>query len=183
MALKLQPTCWGDKMKDASTICARLKEFEERAASLYMGFARRFTDHKDLSWFWLQMSMEERQHAQFLEFCGCEQLVTAGLPEESTVQALGKALSNLEVRAGQENLSVDEAFLIAAELEGSEINDVYAGVIKPIEGTLYIMRKKAETLVSGHMQTLIKAAHQFGVSAPALARLDELQRREPLKAG
>jgi hypothetical protein len=168
-------------MKDAETTCARLKEFEERAASLYMGFARRFTGNKDLGWFWLEMSMEEKRHAQFLEFCGRENLVTAGLPEESTVQALAQTLSNLEERAGRENLSVDDAFLIAAELEGSEINDVYAGVIKPIEGTLHIMRKKAETLVSGHMQTVIKAAHQFGVSAPMLSRLDEFERHDPPK--
>jgi len=170
-------------MKDVTKICAQLKEFEERAASLYMGFARRFTDNKNLSWFWLEMSMEEKQHAQFMEFCGCQQLVTEGLPEESTVQALAKALTGLEERAGREKLSVDDAFLIAAELEGSEINDVYARVIKPIEGTWYIMRKKVETLISGHMQTLIKAAHQFGASAPTLARLDELQRHEPPKAG
>jgi hypothetical protein len=170
-------------MKDATKTCARLKEFEERAASLYMAFARRFTESKDLSWFWFEMSMEEKQHAQFLEFCGCQQLVAAGLPEESTVEALAKALTNLEGRAGQVHVSVDDAFLIAGELEGSEINDVYAGVIKPIEGTLYIMRKKVETLISGHMQTLIKAAHHFGACAPTLARLDELQRREPPKAG
>jgi len=171
-----------DEMKDAAKTCARLVEFEERAASLYLSFARRFTDNKDLSWFWLQMSMEERQHAQFLEFCGCEQLLAAGLPEESAVQALAKLLSDLEERAAQKNLPVDDAFLIAAELEGSEINDVYAGVVRPIEGTWHIMRKKIETLVSDHMQTLIKAARKFGASAPTLAMLDEVQRREPPKA-
>src|SRR5688572_22558258 len=170
-------------MKDTAKTCARLKEFEERAASLYMGFARRFTDHKDLSWFWLEMSMEEKQHAQFMEFCGSQQLTAEVLPEESTVEALATTLSNLERRAGQENVSVDEAFLIAAELEGSGINDVYEGVIKPVEGTLYVMRKKVQTLISGHMQKLINAARQSGVSAPTLARLDELQHPEPPKPG
>jgi hypothetical protein len=173
----------GDEVIDANKICARLKQFEERAASLYMGFGRRFTDNKDLSWFWLEMSMEEKQHAQFMEFCASQQLVTAGLPEESTVEALAQTLRDLEERGAKEMLSVDDAFLIAAELEGSEINDVYAGVIKPIEGTWHIMRKKVETLTSSHMQALTKAARHFGGSTATLAKLDELQRLERPKAG
>jgi len=167
-----------NEMKDATRTCARLVGFEERAASLYLTLARRFADNKDLSWFWLTMSMEEKQHAQLLEFCGCEQLVEQGLPEKSTVQALATLLGNLEERAGQKDLSLDEAFLLAAELEGSEINDVYAGVIKPIQGTWYIMRKKIETLLSDHMEPLVKAARKFGASATTLARLSELKRPE-----
>jgi hypothetical protein len=168
----------GSSLKDAAQTCARLVEFEGRAASIYMGFARRFTDNTDLSLFWLEMSSEEKQHAQFMEFCGCEQLLAKGLPDPSAVQALANLLSSLEKRASQENLSVDDAFLIAAELEGSEINDVYAGVIKPVEGTAHIMRKKVETLGSDHMQTLTKAARKFGASAPTLARLAEIEQHE-----
>ena len=170
-------------MKDADTTCARLAEFEERAASLYLTLARRFTDNADLSWFWLQMSGEERQHAQLLEFCGCEHLVAKGLPDQGTVQALSTLLGSLEERVGREDLSLDDAFLIAAELEGSEINDVYAGVVRPIEGTWYIMRKKIETLVSDHMGTLVEAARKFGASAPTLARLAEISRRDTPRAG
>ena len=48
-------------------------------------------------------------------------------------------------------MSVDEAFLIAAELEGSEVNDICSQVIGPIQGTWYVMRKKIETLVPDHM--------------------------------
>ncbi len=165
-------------MKDVSKTCARLVDFEERAAALYLNFSRRFEDNKDLSWFWMEMSLEERQHAQLLQFCGCQQLVKQGLPDTATVQALAKLLENLEERASAKQVSLDEAFLIAAELEGSEINDVYAGVVKPIPGTWYIMRKKIETLVSDHMEALIKAARKFGVSAPTLARLTADKPRE-----
>lgn len=170
-------------MKDAATTCARLVEFEERAASLYLTLARRFTENADLSWFWLQMSMEEKQHAQLLEFCGCENLVAEGLPDQATVQSLSKLLGSLEERAGRRDLSVDDAFLIAAELEGSEINDVYAGVVRPIQGTWYIMRKKIETLVSDHTRTLVQAARKFGASTPTLARLAEVSRRDTPKVG
>lgn len=170
-------------MNDAGKVCERLVEFEKRAAALYLSFAHRFTDNKDLGWFWLAMSMEERQHAQFLEFCGCEQLLSLGLPKDSSVQALAKLLSNLEERAGKENLSIDDAFLIAAELEGSEINDVFAGAVRPVEGTLHVMRKKIEVMVADHMETLIEGARKLGVSAPTLARMAEVKRREAPETG
>jgi len=170
-------------MRDTAKVFARLVEFESRAAALYLGFAHRFTDNKDLSWFWLAMSMEERQHAQFLEFCGAERLLAAGLPEDSEVQALAELLSNLEERAGKEKLSADDAFLIAAELEGSEINDVFAGVVQPVVGTLHLMRKKIEVLIPNHMQTLIEGARQLGASAQTLARMAAVKRREPPSTG
>jgi hypothetical protein len=170
-------------MKNAVTTCARLAEFEQRAASLYLTLARRFKENADLSWFWLQMSMEEKQHAQLLEFCGCEHLVLEGLPDQRIVQSISKLLGGLEERAGRPDLSVDDAFLIAAELEGSEINDVYAGVVRPIQGTWYIMRKKIETLVSDHTRSLVEAARKFGASMPTLARLAEVRRRDTPKVG
>ena len=40
------------EMNDVAKTCARLVEFEEHAASLYLALARRFVDNKDLSWFW-----------------------------------------------------------------------------------------------------------------------------------
>jgi hypothetical protein len=167
----------GPEIKDAARVCTALVKLEERAALLYQALARRFDNNKELSWFWFEMSMEERQHAQLLEFCGCEYLVSEGLPERKAIQSLSKLLTHLEARASRKNLSVDDAFLIAAELEASEINDVYAGIVKPIQGTWYIMRKKIETLITDHMQTLIRAARKFGVSAPALAELAEIKRR------
>src|SRR5687767_14518851 len=126
-------------MKNASKACARLVEFEERASSLYLELARRFKDKKDLRWLWLEMSMEERQHALLLDFCQCEQMITSGLPNNEAVRRLSDLFKDLEGRVGRKNLSVDDAFLIAAELEASEINDIYAGVVGPIQGTLYIM--------------------------------------------
>jgi hypothetical protein len=169
-------------MKDAAKVCSSLVEFEERAASLYKGLARRFIDNKDLSWFWLEMSMEERQHALLLDFCGCEQLAVGSLPDRDTIRKLSNLFGGLEKRAAQKDLSVDDAFLIAAELEGSEVNDIYARVIGPIQGTRYIMRKKIETLIPDHMQTLIRGARKFEVSPPTVAKLLEIKRRENLKA-
>jgi hypothetical protein len=110
-------------------------------------------------------------------------MVVRGLPGRTTIQRLANLLGTLEKRAHVKNLSVDDAFLIAAELESSEINDVFSGLIKPVQGTWYNMRKKVETLLSDHMQTLVRAARKFGASPPTLARLVEIKRREAAKAG
>jgi hypothetical protein len=165
-------------MRETMRISDRLAEFEERAAAIYLTFARRFHDRNDLSGFWLRMSAEERQHGQFLRFCGCETLLVEGLPENSVVQEIAKLLSDLEERASPENLSLDETFLIAAELEDSEINEVYAGVVRPVVGTSHVIRKKTETLISDHMTALAAAARQFGASALTLEKLAEMEHRK-----
>jgi hypothetical protein len=156
---------------------SRLVEFEDRAAELYRSLARRFADNSELSWFWMEMSIGERQHALLLEFCGCEHIVPEDLPDRQTVRKLDDFLEGLERRARRKTLSLSDAFLIAAELEGSEINEIYASVIMPVPGTLYIARKKAETLIGDHLQELLRGARKFGASADTIARIVEMKRR------
>jgi hypothetical protein len=126
--------------------------------------------------------MEERQHALLLAFCGSEEMVVRGLPDKNRIRKLSDLLDSLEERATKKDLSVDDAFLIAAELESSEINDIYLGVIGPVQGTWYVMRKKVETLIPDHMQKLVRGARKFGVSPPTIARLVEIKRRGTAKA-
>jgi hypothetical protein len=155
-----------------------LVRFAERAAAIYMNFARRFARNRELSWFWLEMSTEERKRAVLLEFCGCEDLLSVRMPDRRSIQTLSDLLRRLERKAGRRNLLLDDAFLIAAELETSEINDIYARLIGPVIGTPYIMRKKVETLAVDHLQSLIRGARKFRVSAPTKGRLIDLQREE-----
>jgi hypothetical protein len=162
--------------------CRCLVGFEERAAAIYLNLARRFAKDRDLSWFWLEMSMEERQHAVLLEFCGCEDLLGKNMPDQNTVRKLSDHLDRLEERANARNISVDEAFLIATELEASEINGIYARLIGPVRGTPYILRKKIEALGPDHLQSLIRGARRFRVTPETVARLLEMKRQELRRA-
>jgi hypothetical protein len=159
-------------------LCRCLVGFEERAATIYMNLARRFAKNRDLSWFWLEMSMEERQHAVLLEFCGCEGLLGKNMPDQNTVRELSHLMDRLQERAHSNKISIDDAFLIAAELEASEINSIYARLIKPVRGTHYILRKKIETLGPDHLQSLIRGARRFGAAPATIVRLLELKRLE-----
>src|SRR5687767_5767376 len=126
--------------------CRCLVGFEETAAAIYLMLARQFIKDNKLSWFWLEMSMEEKQHAVLLEFCGCEDLLGNNMPDGTTIRRLSGLLEDLKKQAGNKSLSVDDAFLIAAKIETSEINGIYARLIGPVRGTPYILRKKIETL-------------------------------------
>jgi hypothetical protein len=162
--------------------CRCLVGFEESAAAVYLSLARRFAKDKNLSWFWLEMSMEEKQHALLLEFCGCEDLLGKNMPDRNTTGRLSDLLDSLQKEAGRKNLSVDDAFLIAARIEASEINGIYSRLIEPVRGTPYILRKKIAALGSDHTQSLIRGARRFGVSAATMSRLLELKRGESRKA-
>ena len=162
--------------------CRCLVGFEERAAAIYTNLARRFAQNRDLSWFWLEMSMEERQHAVLLEFCGCEDLLGKNMPDRTTMRELSILMDRLQERANAKKISIDDAFLIAIELEASEINSIYARLIGPVRGTPYILRKKIEALGPDHLQSLIRAAKRFRVTPETMAKLLELKRLEIRRA-
>jgi len=54
---------------NASKIYDGFIRFEERSASLYMELSVRFFDNPELRWFWIEMAMEEKQHAGMLQHC------------------------------------------------------------------------------------------------------------------
>ena len=165
-------------MNKMNKTCRCLVGFEERAAALYLSLARLFAQNRNLSWFWLEMSMEEREHAVLMQFCGCEDLFAGKMPDRRAVGELSDLFNNLEQRASQRHLSIDDAFLIAAELEASEVNAIYTRLVGPVKGTPYIVRKKIETLGSNHMQSLIRGARRFRVTAPTMAKLIQLKNEE-----
>ena len=168
----------GDSLTTAE-IKSPYVEFEERAAAIYLNLARRFRDNTDLSGFWLGMFMAEQQHALVLSFCECQHLLNDNPPTDSPGNPhLSQMFRTLESRAAQSELTVDDAFMIAAELEGSEVNAIYARLVGPAQGTSHLTRKKIETLGENHVQVIVKAARRFGVSASVLGKLAQLDCEE-----
>ena len=166
--------------KDLDTKASRCPyvQFEERAGAIYQEMARDFRNNQELSWFWRAMSLAENQHALVLAFCECQQLLDTPSPDQAPeVSHLSETFTRLESQVAGKELTLDEAFLIAGELETSELNATYDRLVRPAQGTPYLIRKKIETLGENHGETLLKAAQKFGVSAPVIERLAELQKR------
>ena len=68
-------------MRDAEDTYRKFVELEEAAAAIYVSLATRFSPAQpDLSALWLQMAMEEKQHAGLLQFCLAEKLFCSSFP-------------------------------------------------------------------------------------------------------
>jgi hypothetical protein len=146
-------------------------QFEERSAALYLELSVRFFSKTELSWFWVQMAMEEKQHAGMLQHCREAGVFAPELPGKDQIQRLNALFRKLEARLAVSELTVDDAFQMAIELESSEINDIYSVLTAPIEGPAHIMRKKMELSLENHFERLHEAARDFKVSPNIQAHL------------
>jgi hypothetical protein len=159
------------KTMNATNVYDGFIRLEDRSAALYLELSVRFFDNPDLSWFWIEMAMEEKQHAGMLQHCREAGVFTAELPDKNQIQRLNALFRRLEMRLAEPKLTLDDAFEMAIELETSEINDVYGRLTAPIQGPAHVRRKKVELSVAGHLERLSEAAANFHASPAIQARL------------
>ena len=157
--------------------------FEERSAALYLELSVRFFNDPELSWFWVEMAMEEKQHAGMLHHCREAGVFASELPGKDQIQRLNTLFRQLEAHLARPELTLDDAFEMASELESSEINDVYSRLTAPIQGPARVMRKKMELSVAGHFERLHDAACKFKASPTIQTRLGALLSHSGSKPG
>lgn len=145
--------------------------FEERSAALYLELSVRFFNKAELSWFWVEMAMEEKQHAGMLQHCREAGVFAPELPGKEQIHRLNTLFRELEARVTVPELTLDDAFEMAMKLESSEINDVYSKLTAPIRGPAHVMRKKMELSVLSHFERLHEAACKFKASPIIQTRL------------
>jgi hypothetical protein len=162
------------RITPAKAVYDKFVEFEERAASLYLHLASYFSKQPELSSFWLEMGMQEKQHAGLLQFCAVEKLFAGELPDDAEIQRVEDVYRELEKRIAKPDLNVDEAFQIALELESSEVNEIYCHLTTTTHNSMYLWRRKVASLAPGHVGFLAAAARKFGVGEKVLRQLDLL---------
>jgi rubrerythrin len=166
-------------MKTPKQIYERFIGFEEEAAAIYVQMAARFSpDNMELSSLWLDMGMQEKQHAGLLQFCLAEQLFSSNLPSEPEIESAENLFNELTAQAADPGLSVDAAFGIAAKLEASEVNAIYDRLTTPAHASMYLLRKKIASSVPDHVQQLARAARQFSVRKETEQELDRLAEKQ-----
>jgi hypothetical protein len=154
----------------------RFIEFEERAATIYVCLASRFaSESPELGAFWLDMAMEEKQHAGLLQFCVAEKWFAPNLPGDAEIREFDAAFREFGKRATAGRLTKDDAFALAAELEGSEVNAIYCHLTTPLHESLYLLKKKIASSPFDHIGHLVEAGKKFKVSTATLNKLDELK--------
>jgi hypothetical protein len=106
---------------------------EDRSAALYLRNFPYVFDNPELSWFWVEMAMEEKQHAGMRQHCREACVFASQLPDKDEIQRLNALFRRLEARLAEPELALDDAFELAIDLETSESNDVYSRLTAPIE--------------------------------------------------
>jgi rubrerythrin len=158
-------------VKNPESIYNQFVEFEEKAAGIYLQFASRFYQDPELSSFWLEIAMHEKQHAGLLQFCLCQKLFAPDLPQADDMEKLAVFFESLERRVADPNLTVQQAFSIALEMETSEINAIYCNLTTSLHKSMYLLRRKIATSLPDHIDELTRAAQKFGVGENALETL------------
>jgi rubrerythrin len=163
-------------MMRAPAVYSTFRDFEEQAASIYVQMAARFSpENVELGEFWLDMGMQEKQHAGLVEFCLAEELFSPDLPGEKQMRDAGELLGALRHRAADPNLTVSDSFEIARELETCEINELYERLTTPTHASVYLLRRKIASSLPGHIEELARQARRFKVNAETLAKLEALK--------
>jgi rubrerythrin len=162
-------------VRDSKNIYRQFVQFEERAASIYLLMASHFSDDPQLSSLWLDMALAEKQHAGLLQFCISEGLSAEPLPSATDVEKFIVFLDTLERRAADPELTIQQAFSVALELEASEINAIYSNLTTALHNSTYLLRRKIATSLPNHIDELADAARRFGIGESALQMLTQVK--------
>jgi rubrerythrin len=158
----------------------RFIEFEEKAAAIYLKLASHFSSRdRKLGALWLDMAMEEKQHAGLLQFCVAEGMFSPKLPSYAEIKNFGTLFGTAEKQAANPSISVNEAFGLAAELEGSEVNAIYSYLTSPVHASMYLLKRKIVASPSKHIEHLVTAGKLFNVSAATVKKLESLKQASP----
>jgi len=165
-------------MRNSKWIYQQFVAFEEQAADIYLRMASRFLpENADLGSFWLDMGMQEKQHAGLLQFCVAQELFTANLPTEKEIRTTAALFDAWRKRASEPNISVADAFAIATEMETSEINAIYDRLTTPVHSSMYLLRRKVATTLPDHVGSLLKEASKYDVGEETLKELERAASR------
>jgi rubrerythrin len=165
-------------MNSSKEIYQQFVAFEEQAAAIYLRMASRFSpENPELGAFWLDMGIQEKQHAGLLQFCVAEELFSADLPTEKQIHETETLFDTLRTRAANPDLSVEEAFKIATQMEVSEVNDIYCHLTTPVHASMYLLRRKLATTLPDHIGYLFKEARKHNVPEETLKELERTASR------
>ena len=159
---------------ESSMIYSHLMRCEDRSAQLYLDLSVRFYDQMDISWFWIEMAMEEKQHAGLLQFCLEENVFAEELPPMGTVIQLERWLEDIVRQAEDPALNLDGAFEIAIQIETSRMEDICERLTAPILSPPHIVEKKSGLSKKKHCEKLRAAAERFAASPAIRERLAEI---------
>ena len=148
---------------EPQVLLERLIRLEKHVGELYVAFGDLSAAPAEVRFFWNCMATDETNHAAILQrTAGLLDLVV--LPPQASVEALDRLeakIRTLEKAARQQQLSVDEAFWAALELEGSELNSLTAAWIRGFRPAVAVLLEALLPEEENHFRRLVEATHMF----------------------
>jgi rubrerythrin len=156
-------------------------DMEKKTMALYTRFARIFTGQEDLRTFWFTMARHEANHLGALALVESILESDPVLAESSkvwfdpsTVVRL-RSLLNVYSREATKGLSIERAFEMAIDLEGSELEDLVVELLQVVKEKAF--RDQAVKLLIHDLSDLSYMVEKFTKNEALLARADELVER------
>jgi hypothetical protein len=153
-------------------------ELERRTMHLYCSFESQFSDNEELRGFWFDMAQHESRHfgalalvAGLLESASKRRLRAAMSLTPERVQHLRRLLVRLQTEA-EHGVTIERAFEIALEVEGSEIEDLVLDLLQTLKGEAE--RERAVKLLIHDLGDLSYMIEKHTTNPALLARADEL---------
>ncbi len=118
---------------DVTDFVARCVELELQASRIYTVLARRFAGEEAAREFFVDLARQEESHAELLELCRVAATHQRWhdeplRPGRAAVPELERRMREAEVSLG-DITSLRQALQLVIEIESSEVNDVFAGVV------------------------------------------------------
>jgi rubrerythrin len=156
-------------------------DMEKKTMALYARFARLFQGTEDLRTFWFTMARHEAGHLGALALVESVLESDPALAENSkvwfdpsTVVRLRALLNSYNREAGK-GLSVERAFEMAIDVEGSELEDVVVELLQVVKEKA--LRDQAVKLLIHDLSDLSYMVEKFTKNDALLTRADELVER------
>ena len=157
-------------------------ELERQTMQVYCVFESQFDDCEELRRFWFDMAQHESRHfgalalvAGLLDSASTRSLPVATALTPARIQHLRRVLKR-SLHEAQRGVSIDRAFEIALEIEGSEIEDVVLDLLRALKGEAE--RERAVKLLIHDLGDLSFMIEKHTSDHALLARADALLERQ-----
>jgi hypothetical protein len=162
-------------------------ELERKTMAIYATFSQRFAADAELGRFWFGMARHEAGHCGALMLVECLLREDPDLGGEAKIRfdmSTGARLRGLLAayrREVKREVSLERAFEMAVDLEGSELEDVVVDFLQVVRDPAW--RDQAVKMLIHDMGDMSYMIEKYTRNAALLARADELVERRMGKAG
>ena len=154
------------------------RRLEALSMSIYVRLAQRFKGDRELHQFWMSMARHEAAHVGALELLESmldESGLAIDLPASGVhIEAATRLIESVAARVGA-SITTDEAFAMAIELEGGELEDLVLDLIHSLADEA--QRDQAAMMLVHDLSDLSLMVEKYTRDDDLLARADALVER------